>query len=128
MKPRKEKETPRNNHEERQRPVRSTPIVDEPMSSQAQHQLDNQDALQAAREGQTSSAESKRMQEEEATGEEALGGHSPTPDQDIVDELGESAGIEFQDDQPLKTHEEVWEERDRRRWELDRRSADDASE
>lgn len=68
-----------------------------------------------------------RMHEAEATGEESVGGHAPTPDQDIVEELGEAAGIEFQDNQPLHTHEEVWAKRDRRRWELDRRSADDAS-
>jgi hypothetical protein len=61
------------------------------------------------------------------SGEEAVGGHAATPDQDIVDEIGRAVGIEFQDNQELRTHDEVLAKRDRHRWELDRRSADDAS-
>ena len=53
-----------------------------------------------------------------------MGGHAPTPDQDIVDEIGRAAGIELQDNQELQTHEEILAKRDRHRWELDRRSAD----
>jgi hypothetical protein len=63
-------------------------------------------------------------QEAEDSGEEAVGGHAPTPDQDVVDEIGRALGIEFQDNQELRTHEEVLANRDRHRWELDRRSAD----
>ena len=62
-------------------------------------------------------------QEAESTGEEAIGGHAPTPDQDIVDEIGRATGLEFQDNQELQTHDEVLAKRDRHRWELDRRSA-----
>lgn len=64
-------------------------------------------------------------QEAEDSGEETVGGHAPTPDQDIVDEIGRALGIEFQDNQPLRTHDEVLAKRDRHRWELDRRSADE---
>ena len=60
----------------------------------------------------------------ESTGEEAVGGTVATPDQDVVDEIGRAVGMEFQDNQPLHTHEEVFAERDKNRWELDRRSAD----
>lgn len=60
----------------------------------------------------------------EDSGEESVGGHAPTPDQDMVDEIGRAAGIEFQDNQELRTHEEILANRDRHRWELDRRSAD----
>jgi hypothetical protein len=60
----------------------------------------------------------------EDSGEESVGGHAPTPDQDIVDEIGRAAGIELQDNQELLTHEEILARRDRHRWELDRRSAD----
>src|SRR5581483_753497 len=63
-------------------------------------------------------------QEAEDSGEESVGGHAPTPDQDIVDEIGRAAGIEFQDNQELRTHDEILAKRDRHRWELDRRSAD----
>ena len=63
-------------------------------------------------------------QEAEDSGEESVGGHAPTPDQDLVDEIGRATGIELQDNQELLTHEEILAQRDRHRWELDRRSAD----
>ena len=69
-----------------------------------------------------------RWQSAESSGEESVGGHAPTPDQDIVDELGRATGIEFQDNQPLRTHDEVLADRDHHRWELDPRSAEDLSE
>src|SRR5688572_6717952 len=34
-------------------------------------------------------------------GEETVGGSSPTPDQDIVEELGQAAGLVYRDDEPL---------------------------
>ncbi|MEJ2597998.1 MAG: DUF6335 family protein [Anaerolineales bacterium] len=55
------------------------------------------------------------------TGEESVGGTVATPDQDIVGELGEAVGIEYQPDEPLDTEEKL-RERDRQRWELDPRS------
>ena len=54
-------------------------------------------------------------------GEEGVGGSTPTPDQDVVDELGEAVGIEYQDEEPLHTEDKL-RERDRERWELDPRS------
>jgi hypothetical protein len=57
-------------------------------------------------------------------GEEAVGGSAPTPDQDIVDELGEAVGLTYEDNEPLHTTEKV-EERDRHRWELDPASSED---
>ena len=57
-------------------------------------------------------------------GEETVGGSSPTPDQDIVDELGEAVGLTYEDNEPLHTTEKV-EDRDRRRWELDPASSED---
>lgn len=56
-------------------------------------------------------------------GAEAFTGHAPTPDQDVVDELGAAAGITYRDDEPLNYAKVA--ERDRRRWELDPASADD---
>lgn len=52
------------------------------------------------------------------TGEEFVGGSTPTPDQDIVDLLGAAVGIVYEDDEPLRTGE-LLEERDRHRAELD---------
>jgi hypothetical protein len=54
-------------------------------------------------------------------GEEGVGGSTPTPDQDVVDELGEAVGITYQDTEPLHTEDKL-RERDDERWELDPRS------
>src|SRR5262245_17512661 len=108
-------------------PRHEVPIIEEPLAS-GERRLEEQSEIYNAVKPSLSMSEAEtRLHESGATGEEAVGGHAPTPDQDVVEELGEAAGIAFQDNQPLKTHEEIWAERDRRRWELDRRSADDAS-
>ena len=57
-------------------------------------------------------------------GEESVGGSVSTPDQDIVDELGEAAGLTYQDDEELDYDDKVLD-RDRKRWELDPASAED---
>lgn len=59
-----------------------------------------------------------------SVGDEAPGGDNPTPDQDIVDEVGRALGVEYEDNEELKGAEKL-EERDRRRWELDPASSDD---
>lgn len=59
-----------------------------------------------------------------AGGEESVGGSAPTPDQDIVDELGEAAGLTYADDEPLDSDKKILD-RDRHRWELDPASAED---
>jgi len=62
-----------------------------------------------------------------AAGEESVGGSAPTPDQDNVDEIGEAAGVTYQDDEPLDSDKKILE-RDRRRWELNPASTDDQDE
>jgi hypothetical protein len=57
-------------------------------------------------------------------GEETVGGSAPTPDQNIVDALGEAVGLIYQDNEPLHTTEKI-QERDRHRWELDPASSED---
>lgn len=57
-------------------------------------------------------------------GDETVGGSAPTPDQDIVEELGEAVGLVYEDNEPLHTTEKV-QERDQRRWELDPASSED---
>jgi hypothetical protein len=59
-----------------------------------------------------------------SSGEEAPGGDNPTPDQDIVDEIGRALGLEYDDDEELKGAGKL-EERDKHRWELDPASAED---
>ncbi|MEX2148336.1 MAG: DUF6335 family protein [Candidatus Rokuibacteriota bacterium] len=52
-------------------------------------------------------------------GEEAVGGSVATPDQDIVDNLGEALGVPRAPDEEVRTSQEILEERDRNRWELE---------
>jgi len=59
-----------------------------------------------------------------SVGDEAPGGDNPTPDQDIVDDIGRAVGIEYQDNEELKGADKV-EKRDRQRWELDPASSED---
>ena len=65
-----------------------------------------------------------KWEEADVSGEETVGGTTPTPDQDIVDELGQAMGITYEDDEPLHTEEKL-RERDRNRWELDPESSDE---
>ena len=60
-------------------------------------------------------------------GDEAPGGDNPTPDQDIVDDIGKALGVEYADNEPLKGSDKVVE-RDKHRWELDPASSDDYQE
>ena len=60
----------------------------------------------------------------ETVGDEAPGGDNPTPDQDVVDNIGKALGVEYDDDEELQGGDEITE-RDRKRWELDPASSDD---
>ena len=62
-----------------------------------------------------------------AAGEETVGGSAPTPDQDVVDELGAAAGLIYEDDEPLNSDAKILD-RDRNRWELNPASAEDQDE
>jgi uncharacterized protein DUF6335 len=59
-----------------------------------------------------------------SVGDEAPGGDNPTPDQDIVDDIGRAVGVEYQDNEELKGARKITE-RDKHRWELDPASSDD---
>jgi hypothetical protein len=58
------------------------------------------------------------------TGDEAPGGDNPSPDMEVVDEIGKALGVEYDDDEQLKASDKVTE-RDKHRWELDPASAED---
>jgi hypothetical protein len=51
----------------------------------------------------------------------------PTPDKDIVEEIGEAVGVTYEDDEPLDFARKVYE-RDEDRWELDPASAENEDE
>jgi hypothetical protein len=58
------------------------------------------------------------------SGDEAPGGDNPTPDQDVVDDIGKALGLQYQDDEELKPADKV-SSRDKHRWELDPASSED---
>jgi hypothetical protein len=58
------------------------------------------------------------------SGDEAPGGDNPTPDQDVVDDIGRALGLEYNDNEELKSGDKVIE-RDKHRWELDPASSED---
>ncbi len=60
-------------------------------------------------------------------GEEAPGGDNPTPDQDIVEDIGKALGVTYNDNEELQGANKL-EERDKHRWELDPASSEDYKE
>lgn len=63
----------------------------------------------------------------EVEGDEAIGGTAPTPDQDIVDDIAASTGVEIPDRKPVRVTD-MLEQRDDRRFELDPESSEDYEE
>lgn len=61
--------------------------------------------------------------EDADVGEESAGGGSPTPDQDVVEEMGKAVGLIYEDGEPLHSTEKL-EARDEHRWELDPASSE----
>jgi hypothetical protein len=61
------------------------------------------------------------------TGDEAPGGDNPTPDQDIVDDIGKALGVQYEDSEELKSTDKITE-RDKHRWEMDPASSEDYKE
>jgi len=59
-----------------------------------------------------------------SVGDEAPGGDNPTPDQDIVDDIGKALGVQYEDNEELKGEKKI-SDRDKKRWELDPASAED---
>jgi hypothetical protein len=54
----------------------------------------------------------------EYVGEETPGGSSPTPDQNLVDEIGRAYGLQEEDSGSLRSGGEILTRRDRHRFEL----------
>jgi hypothetical protein len=62
-----------------------------------------------------------------SVGDEAPGGDNPTPDQNVVDDIGAAVGVEYDDNEELEGADRIVE-RDRHRWEFDPASSDDFDE
>jgi len=59
-----------------------------------------------------------------SVGDEAPGGDNPTPDQDVVDDIGKAVGVQYDDNEELKGEAKITK-RDKHRWELDPASSED---
>ena len=59
-----------------------------------------------------------------STGDEAPGGDNPTPDQEVVDDIGRAVGVQYEDNEELKGEAKI-SKRDKHRWELDPASSED---
>ena len=60
----------------------------------------------------------------EVVGEEAVGGQTPTPDQNVTEELLHAMGIDSVDGEAVRTKKKL-EWRDNHRWELEPESSED---
>jgi hypothetical protein len=58
------------------------------------------------------------------TGDETPGGDNPSPDMDIVEDIGKALGVQYDDNEELKSSDKL-SERDKHRWELDPASSED---
>ena len=65
-----------------------------------------------------------RWDQAESSGDETPGGSAPTPDMQVVDEIGRAIGLTYQEGEPLRIGRKEGE-RDEQRWELDPASAED---
>ena len=63
-------------------------------------------------------------QDADSVGEEAVGGTVATPDQSVTEELEAAVGLEMDDRAILRTND-ILEQRDDQRWELDPTSSED---
>lgn len=108
-------------------PSYGTGVHDQPrMSVGGTLYADSQD-MNAADPSLTGGDVDANWEQANAVGDESVGGTAPTPDMDVVDELGTAVGLEMDDRAFLRTNE-ILEGRDDRRWELDPESAEDYSQ
>ncbi|MBC1220574.1 hypothetical protein GNF10_22785 [Nostoc sp. UCD121] len=66
-------------------------------------------------------------QDADAVGDEAVGGSTSTPDKNVTEELETAVGLEMADSEFLHTND-ILEDRDGDRWELDPKSSEDYQE
>ncbi|MBD2508351.1 MULTISPECIES: DUF6335 family protein [unclassified Nostoc] len=66
-------------------------------------------------------------QDADAVGDEAVGGSTATPDKNVTEELEAAVGLEMADSEFLHTND-ILEDRDGDRWELDPKSSEDYQE
>lgn len=97
------------------------PLLSTVLSLRAAYRKDQRLRRPVAR---TSGGDVDAAWQDSDVGEESVGGGNPTPDQSIVEELGEAMGVTYEDNEPLDFLEKLVQ-RDRDRRELDPASAED---
>ena len=90
------------------------------MSNELSKQFINEKVKQITKDapGPTGGDIDVNKYQSKVVGEEAVGGTTPTPDQDNVDQIAASAGVERNDFEEIQIMEKM-AERDRHRWQLD---------
>ena len=89
--------------------------------------LENQQVHGSMTRGITGGDVDVNLEQAYFSGDETPGGDNPTPDQDVVEDIGRAIGIEYQDNEELRGSDKV-ADRDKHRWELDPASAEDYKE
>jgi hypothetical protein len=95
-------------------PPREATIIRTDAERQAEEELAEHPETSPALSGGDVDADWQRAS---SVGEEAVGGSVATPDQDVVDEIGDALGVPQAPDDELRTSSEILDERDRHRWE-----------
>lgn len=96
-------------------------------SAQAGAVVDHSTERMAAGKPVTGGDIDAMSEQAKVVGEEAVGGTTPTPDQNNVDDIADSVGVTMAPGEPVEVTEEMLA-RDRQRWELDPQSSDRPSE
>jgi Family of unknown function (DUF6335) len=94
-------------------PPREATIIRTDSQRQAEEELAEHTATSPRLTGGDVDADWQRAA---SVGEEGVGGSVATPDQDVVDELGDALGVPRAPDEEVKTSGEILEARDRHRW------------
>jgi hypothetical protein len=84
---------------------------------------DTQKRMASGKDTRGGDLNSNRYQSK-VTGEEAVGGLTPTPGQNVTQNLQDAAGISSAQKEPVQTTDKL-ERRDDSRWELDPKSSED---
>jgi hypothetical protein len=95
-------------------PPREATIIRSDRERQHEARLEEPTASSPRLSGGDVDADWKRA---DSVGEEAVGGSVATPDQDVVDDLGDAFGVPRAPDEEIRTSREILEGRDRSRWE-----------
>jgi hypothetical protein len=107
----------------RKRPARRTPAADQ--RAESLEHLRELEASPGAGPRLTGGDVDADWQRASSSGEEAVGGSVATPDQDVVDEIGQALGVPQAPDAEVRASEEILRERDRNYWRLERGARDE---